>query len=759
MGWKISRYLLANISPYFIFSWFLLSVVLFIQQASRYADIFFSVNIPASLVFQLSFALIPSVIAFTCPMAILVGTIIGLSKMQGDSELTAIRAAGVGTMQIALPVVLLGAGLSLFAFFVNLKGVPFASGLVRNVALRTALLKLESPIEPGVFNSEINGYTVYVRDGDVESGQWRNIFIYNNDRTGSATRLITASTGRIDSRTDETGETAELVLDDAMVTTIPAGAGRVVSETLGSFRFTIKTRRDEIIKRLTQSRETTEELGLSELAELARTAEGKERVEARILWQRRLLLSVTPLIFAFLGCALVLRFNRGGRGFGIFLALVSLVGFYLLTLIGEQLTRTGMIGAAIAGFLPVGASLIVAGWLFLSGTRGSLQLTATIRNAFASLTDRSEGRLSRENLYLDMTTGIRDFDIVANVVKYFALTSAFLAVIYIIFTAFELWKFAGAMTGGIALLVKYLIFLVPFLYLQLAPSALMIAILATFVIKSRANETVVWASSGQSVYRLMAPCFMLMAAVGAFNWGLQEFAAPYTNQMQDALRTQIRSRGSTANRDGKTWVARGNSIYQFDSPGFGVVWSDMVANPAVFSFDEGSHRLISISRGENARWSGGELTIANARITRFDGSSVTDSAVESVSIREADNPFANLSEKPSHMSSRETQRRLESADAESEVRALDTSLHKKRTTLVLPLLIALFTAPFAVSLSRRGKAASVGFAVVGWLTYLAAASAAEQTALSGSLAPAIAVWAPLLIFGASGLYLFSRIRT
>ena len=44
-------------------------------------------------------------------MAVLVGTVIGLAKMQGDSELVAIRAAGVGNFQITLPIVLLGVAL------------------------------------------------------------------------------------------------------------------------------------------------------------------------------------------------------------------------------------------------------------------------------------------------------------------------------------------------------------------------------------------------------------------------------------------------------------------------------------------------------------------------------------------------------------------------------------------------------------------------------------------------------------------------
>src|SRR5215207_385207 len=326
----ISRYLIGAILPYFIFSWLLLSVVLFVQQAGRFADIFFSANIPTSLVYQLTIALVPNVVAFTCPMAVLVGVIIGLSKMQGDSELVAIRAAGVGNLQITIPVILVGVLLSIFAFVINLYGVPLAASIVRRVAMQTAIYKLESPIEPGVFNTEIAGYTIYVRDGDIYDGQWKNIFVHHEDQKSGAVRLVTSTNGRIDS----TGELSELVLENAVATTIDDSGGKFVSERIGEARFAIKTKRGELIQRLSSADMTPEELGLAALSEYADKKDGRERTEAQILWQRRIILSLTPLIFCLLGTALVLRFNRQGRGFGIVIALGSLIGYYLLAFLG-----------------------------------------------------------------------------------------------------------------------------------------------------------------------------------------------------------------------------------------------------------------------------------------------------------------------------------------------------------------------------------------------------------------------------------------
>ena len=596
ISFSFSLYLFRVILPYFIFSWLLLSVILFVQQASRFSDIFFNTVLPTNLVWQLTFALVPNVIAFTCPMAALVGVIIGLAKMQGDSELVAIRAAGTGNWQLSIPIILLGIALSIFAFLINLKGVPFAAGIVRQVALQTALYKMESPIEPGVFNTEINGYTIYVKEGNINEGTWGKIFIYNEDKKANLVRLITSESGRIDNTEDK----SELILSNAVVSTFSMTdeSKKFISENVGELRFGIQTKRKELVEKLTKTGETPEELGLSELAEYAGKQEGKLRLEAQLLYMRRLLLSLTPLIFSILGLNLVLRFNRGGRGFGVFLALVSLIFYYLIALFGEQLARTGKISVAMAGLLPVFVSLLVIGWLYLSNRYFINSWISKINLPFNS---GKNNKIAKNNFYIDLTTGILDLDIILNLIKYFVFTILFLGSIYMIFTAFELWKFAGIIDDGFLLLIKYLLYLIPFIYLQLAPSAVMIAILATYIIKSRQNEIVTWTAAGQSVYRLLMPCFILMTFIGLINWGVQEFVAPNTNQTQDLLRDQLRNNGILAKKDGKIWVANDNNIYSFEISGQQVE-SRNVEKLSIYEFSKSDFTLNSVIKSPSAVW-------------------------------------------------------------------------------------------------------------------------------------------------------------
>ena len=753
----ISRYLIGSILPYFAASWLLLSVILFVQQASRFSDVFFSVNIPNNLIWQLAAALIPNVIAFTCPMAALMGIVIGLTKMQSDSELVAIRAAGVGNFQILAPIVLLGLVLSGFTFLVNLYGVPLAARLVRTVAIQTAIYKLESPIEPGVFNTEVAGYTIYVKDGDLTDGTWRNIFIHSEDPNTGEVRLITSRQGRIDT----SDQLSELVLEDGLSTTItPEGkSDKFVSERIGEVRLAIKTRRDQLVQRLSSAENSIEELGLAELSQYAKAREGKERMEANILWQRRLLLSITPLIFSILGTILVLRFNRGGRGFGTLISLASLITYYLVAFLGEQLVRTGTLGIFGGGLLPVGVAVIAIVWFsFSRKSRISNILAQTLKE----IPERISLVISREgghSYFRDVTTGLRDFDILVNIGRYYLFALGFLSSIFVIFTAFELWRFAGNIEGGILLLMKYLLFLLPFVYLQLAPSAAMIAILTTFVIKSRQNEIVTWTAAGQSVYRLLVPCFALMFLLGGFNFGIQEIAAPTANLFQDRYRQELRSSGPSPSLT-RFWVAEDDRIYSFKH---NVVASDNVKDVLdvwVYQFANNGEKLQALYRGPSARWERGRIVFpGTVKRSRLLNGSVENSTMDGAELEALSDPFKEIRKKPSQMSLMEARSRIYTSESDLERASFEVAVEKKWATLILPFVIALFTAPFALSLDRKGKAITVGYAVGLWLIFMAVTSTFEQFGLNGTLPATVAVWSPLALFALLGVYLLSRAKT
>ena len=763
-GRIISWYLVRAVVPYFLLSWLILSVILFLQQGGRYSEIFFNPNLPTTFLWQLAIALIPNVIAFTCPMAVLVGVIIGLSRMQNDSELVAIRASGVGNLAAMLPILGLGVLLSLISIAVNIFGVPFASRVVRTIALQTAVYKLESPIEPGTFNTDVAGVTIYVRGANLQTGRWEDVFVFSE--TPEELRLITSRRGRIDSE----GQNSELVLEDALISTLTTvgSSGKVVSENIGEVRVAINTRRDELVSKLSKVQPSIEELGLWELAAFASSSSGREQVESKILIIRRVVLSLAPILFCLLGASIVLRFNRRGKGFGAAAAFISIAGYFLLTFAGEQLARSGTVGVIFGGLLPVISVIVAIILLNLNLSSGPLQSGSDwIENSLAKLGALRE-RVVRKNAVVDITTGIRDFDLVLTILKYYFLTELFLTAIFMVFTAFELWRFAGSMDNGSLLLAKYLAYLIPFIYIQIAPTAAMISILATYVIKSRQNEVVTWLATGQSVFRLLFPCFLLMLILGFANFAIQETLTPFTNRLQDELRLTIRNRGNTPNRNRKIWVASENRIVSYERnpaasdnelPDLNCRVPCPVKNLRIYEFAADKAKLQAVYRISDAVWDDGTLSVKSGTKYEMAAEGFAERALDNSSLQVERRAITGTDLRPSQMSASETSSLLMSATSESLVRTLAVALEKKYTTLVLPFVVAVFTAPFALGLRRKGRVGTIGYAVGLWFVFVAVSSTMEQLGLNGTLPPAIAVWSPLVLFTMIGIYMISKVRT
>src|SRR5712672_1081579 len=230
----IERYVLRTIFPYTVASLILLTAILFAQQTGRYFETIFRGVMPSSFVYGLALALLPTVLVFTIPMAVLSGTIIGLGRMGSDSELVAMRAAGVSTWRMLWPALALGLIATAASAELNLKEAPRSQQHLKSVAIRSALYKLDSPVEPRTFTTDLPGYVIYVRDGDKSHGQWGRVFI-QKQKPDQSSELVTARAGRIDS----SSETSELVLQDAMRTTLPGPELRdqsFVVERLDRFR-------------------------------------------------------------------------------------------------------------------------------------------------------------------------------------------------------------------------------------------------------------------------------------------------------------------------------------------------------------------------------------------------------------------------------------------------------------------------------------------------------------------------------------------
>src|SRR4051812_47707638 len=115
----LQRYIAGAVVPYILLAFLLLTAILLAQQSSRFAEILVTSRVPLSLFADVTAALIPNVIVLTLPIAVLTGTVVGFSRLGSDSEMVAIRNAGLSTWSVLWPVLCVGVIGAACAAYVN----------------------------------------------------------------------------------------------------------------------------------------------------------------------------------------------------------------------------------------------------------------------------------------------------------------------------------------------------------------------------------------------------------------------------------------------------------------------------------------------------------------------------------------------------------------------------------------------------------------------------------------------------------------
>lgn len=759
----IPKYIARAILPYVSLTLILLTGILFAQQAGRFAEIAVYSQIPFSLLLEISLALLPGVLIFSIPAAALAGILVGFSRMGSDSEIVAMRAAGVGSWTLLWPGLLLGVLLTAATSYLHIKEAPEAARDLKRAALQGALRKLDSPVEPRTFTTEVPGYVIYVRDGDKSQGSWGRVFIYRQEPDGSV-RVVTARSGRIDS----SGNKSELVLSDAVATKIPGSTATeedqksYVLERLDQLRLAINTGRAELIDRLNRGERSSEELEWGKLREQASSGSDDERREGQRTIHRKLALSVSPLIFALLGGVLGLRVRRGGRAIGVVLSLVIVTSYYLVSLLGESLARVGTLSPMVGGWLATALVLCISALILAVNHlpwSHQFRKRAAIPEQFRSSQFRTARTVGSARSGFP---SLLDVGLFRTLSGSFFLTFAALVLIVIIFTLFELWRFIGVNHVPLKLVGKYLLFLLPLVTVELVPATMLVTVLITYALLARRSEAIAWWACGQSVYRLMLPGLLFAVLAAIATWLVQEQLMPSSNVKQDSMRSQIRGTEARAmTGTGRQWLASidANRLYSYEFDEQQLVLHD----PLIFEFDRSGTHLLNVIKGTVGSWTAAnELTLREAETVSLRQMEVSRTDLEELKLKgvESQQVFKPSVDKPSQLSANALSAYLKGAKRRGmDVSALAVALQRKYAGPFSVLVMAFIGMPLALSFGRRGAIIALCVAVGVGLAFWGVSGGFRQLGNHGLLPPEVAGWSPLIIFAAAGSYLLSQVRT
>ncbi len=149
----------------------------------------------------------------------------------------------------------------------------------------------------------------------------------------------------------------------------------------------------------------------------------------------------------------------------------------------------------------------------------------------------------------------------SEIIKYFSMVLVMVIGIYVAVDFLE--KVDDFMEAGIALsrMVTFFIYEIPFIISQIAPVALLLAVLITFGLMNKNNEIIALKSSGTSIYRLVRPVLAIGIVFSILLGILSEFIVPATRVKANHIWLQeVRKEAAITSREKNIWVKGNRSI-------------------------------------------------------------------------------------------------------------------------------------------------------------------------------------------------------
>src|SRR5215469_9476083 len=134
----LTRYILREVTAHALIGAAIFTFVLFTRDLGHILELVVRASAPLPSVAEIFLYTVPLALTYTIPMSVLVGILIGLSRLAADSEITAMRASGMGVWNFLRMVSL---------FVVVALGLALVNGIYVAPWSQASLAKLEDQLK------------------------------------------------------------------------------------------------------------------------------------------------------------------------------------------------------------------------------------------------------------------------------------------------------------------------------------------------------------------------------------------------------------------------------------------------------------------------------------------------------------------------------------------------------------------------------------------------------------------------------------
>jgi LPS export ABC transporter permease LptG/LPS export ABC transporter permease LptF len=784
----LTRYILGEILSHTLIGCALFTFILFMPNLPHILEVVVRNSSTVSDVFEIFLFTLPNLLKYTIPMSVLVGVLLGLSRMASDSEIIAMRASGLG-----------------IGYFVRVSAIVAVSGTLLGLAntlylaprANQAILKMEQALEtsqasyeiqPRVFYEDFKNAVLYVQNVHSGAGpsNWDQVFMADLSDPASPVITTAASATVVNDGSQELMMRLRNGLRDETVADQP-GASNISTFITTDMPLALSQTSDVHLGRMDTA------IFAMPLGTLLDRIHGPDAQRFLVELHNRFAFPAACIVLMLVGVPLGAASRRGGRSSGWVFTILLVFVYYFLSSTGIALGRQGKmpvflaVWAANILFAAAGSLLL---WQMATGGRllaAISGLTAHLPRFTSKSQPKTNGSGNRSGLgglldrFQPRATAARsrsrhafprilDEYVVREFVNMFLLVLAAFVLLMIIFTFFEL--IGDIIRNHISLITvgDYLVNLTPSMLYQIAPLAVLIAALVVFGVLNRNSEIVAMKATGISLYRLVIPIVSIAVILAISLFLFDQYYLPQANRRQEALRNIIKGRPpQTYLHPEQKWIFGQPKpgeparifYYQFFDPN-----RNEFANLSVFEFNPSTFALTRRIFAGRAVWDD------DSDSWRFENGWVRDiNGGEVKSYRTfVSTSFAEVHEPPDYFEKEDLQsQEMNFGQLDKYVRDLQQSgfdtmrlrvaLWHKLAYPLVAVVMAMLAIPFALSMGRRGSLTGIAVAIGVALAFWVVDGLFGAMGYVNYLPAAMAAWSSDILFGLVGGYLLLRTPT
>ena len=787
---RFDRYILKEVLPPFLIGLLLYTFVLLMNQILILTEQLVTRGVSLGSTALLLLFLVPAILAFTVPMAVLMGILAGLSRLSSDSEVVAFKTLGVSNGRLLRPLLVFSLGGWLLASLLSLYFAPRANYRYVQTYISSVMGKVPFRISPRVFNESLPNIMIYIQE-EGRQGDWKNILIEFTAKPDEP-RLVLAKSGRL--RLLPEKRRAVIELSDAVEYTFPQSSPEKYNITYSRSLW-----EEMPIENLFAALPASKNVRMMDIGELL---VHRERLSGEVLRLRsggelkpgsgnlaqvsrdlrstlieihkKFALPFACLIFVFLGLPLGSTTRKGGRTSGFTISIGIIVVYYVLITAGEEIARDGRISPFLGMWGPNLLFIALSVFLFLRSNRESGVLAWVRRlgrrrapgvkaEPAAGPAEAVPARPRRRALFRLPFPNILDRYIMRKFIGLFLLIFLALMALIVVVTFFERLNVVYEHNKPIGLLAQFIWYSCPEFMYYILPVAALTSALLVLGIMTKFNEVTAMKACGLSLYRIVLPVAVLAVGVGLVFFYLQERVLPGSNlRAQQVWDTILDLPSRSYSSLGRSWMVNKakDRFYNFGyfDPGrnaFGrLTLYDL--DPAGWTVRRRLFAERAYIRDKTLRLEKGwSWNFAEDAPVRFEPITGLD-----LPLGEGRDFFMKKGKEPSQMSLGE----LRSYIREVRDLGFDTVRYRvdfqyKISFPFVCVIMTLLGIPFAFSMGKRGTLVGIGLSLVIAMVYWGAMGLFKGLGYAGSLNVVLAAWGPNIIFGLAGLYGMLTLRS